>query len=206
MIMKKLLVIASILVLALTSYHSLYAQRGYEGTLEVIGGVSDNESCTNSFGLTTVHGYRFNPYLFLGASVGYKTMNLLSLKVQEAYGTSYHLPEENEYDRNHAFLLGARAKVNILNRKTSPFVCFDIGYDFDDSSVYYEPAVGVDIKVLKENALYIMLGYQHMTVWYTVQRLCEFEDVDGNKTFLPCDNGLFDNVCNILNIKIGIRF
>ena len=117
--------------------------KGYKGfvNLTVGGGLGDYGD--NNIGLSTSHGYQFNPYIYLGAGVG----------------LSYYFDYETTF-----VPIFLDFKANLKEGKITPFAGVKLGYSmFDGTGFYFNPTVG--IKFAK--SFNVSLGYTvQMTEMY----------------------------------------
>lgn len=173
--MKKNLIKIAVLLLVCSSFcvnAMAQSHRGYEKSLEFSGLfeareklIVDNVSALN---LTFVNGYRHNDYLFIGAGIGVDYSMWESLSY---YSNIYK-------DYSVSIPLFARLKVNLMKTKVSPYISFDLGYNFmigssDDysfrgikneyaykrSGLIMSPTVGAEFKLTEDQSIYLGLSY-----------------------------------------------
>lgn len=117
--------------------------KGYKGfvNLTVGGGLGDYGD--NNIGLSTSHGYQFNPYIYLGAGVG----------------LSYYFDYETTF-----VPIFLDFKANLMDGKIIPFAGAKLGYSvFDGTGFYFNPTVGVKFA----KSFNVSLGYTvQMTEMY----------------------------------------
>jgi len=93
--------------------------------------------------LSTSHGYRFNPHLYLGVGVEY----------------NYYSSSEGRFmlDYLPVFL---NLRTNFSNGKISPFLDVKAGYAFvePDKGIYVNPIFGVSFSLSTKTAVYVGLG------------------------------------------------
>lgn len=146
-------------LIALTT-GTLFAQKGYEKSIEVGASIGVGEYSNNTFGVSMINGYRFNDYVFAGVGVGFGYSNALSgVNIKDGSTTE---------SRVDAYLVPvfANIKVNLSTAKTSPFIQVNTGYTFDveqylrDAPGFMiEPAIGVNFNTNNNNAVYAMAGF-----------------------------------------------
>lgn len=116
--------------------------KGYSGMLEVnIGGGS-----AFAFGVTNVHGYQINPYIFAGAG----------------FGVNYNLTDYYESVCLPVFA-DFRATVPFGNSPVAFFGDVRVGYTVIssyESDVYFSPTIG--IRVGRNKAATFGLGYEYV--------------------------------------------
>ena len=160
--MKNRYIVAIIFLFSLYSVNVVGRTKGYEKGIEINATVGLGKLQKYSFGIGTVHGYRFNQYFFLGGGASYEYLNGLEFKLF------------NSYNVENSIKLFGRAKVNFTKIRVSPFIAIDCGYTFNLSpgeirmaeGVFFHSAVGCDIKVGENQELYIMIGYNAQRYYY----------------------------------------
>jgi hypothetical protein len=131
---------------------------GYSGMLEIGygNGILDYEAYVTS--LTSINGYRFNPYIAIGAGTGFKA---------NWANSDFYIP---------VFL---NVRVNFLRGKISPYLSLNAGYDFgfgtdgnlgyddslgdgnlDDSRAFINPNIGVSFKFTGGFGMFLSVGYE----------------------------------------------
>ena len=113
-----------------------YPSKGYSGMFEVNTGYGSDLA----LGLATVHGYQFNPYLFVGAGIG--------LNACLYYDDDVDLP----------FFADVRASVPFGTSPVSFFGDVRLGYGAIEGDLYFSPAVG--LRFGRSKAATIALGYE----------------------------------------------
>ncbi|BEG98660.1 outer membrane beta-barrel protein [Bacteroides sedimenti] len=170
---------------------SLYAQKGYEKSIELGGAFGVDEFKKKSFEIDMINGYRFNDYFSLGAGLGFCYTSALIYKTYsyEGLGEICLMP------------LYGRIKTNFTNSNVSPFILVDLGYTFDlgenflrkTYDLMIEPAFGVDFKLNeKKLGFYFFVGYNLQNASYTYMR--------------ELRNYLEKGTAESISIKGGIRF
>ena len=93
-------------------------------------------------GLSTTHGYQFNPYVFLGGGIKYQYHSF------DYYDSSYSLPFYADF------------MVNMTDSKISPFFDFKLGYSFTEiEGLYLSPSFGVRFGITGNLAINASIGY-----------------------------------------------
>lgn len=149
---------------------TLFAQKGYEKSIELGFAMGIGDYTNSTFGATMINGYRFNDHFFTGVGVGFGYSNALN-------GVNINGIEVKEY-RTDAYLIPvfAHFRANLTSGKTSPFLRLDVGYTFDVNQylkdapgVMIEPSVGVEFKTEDKKTFYALAGFnlQHSKYSYT---------------------------------------
>ena len=119
--------------------HNFAPQRGYRGFVEVGGGLGISDWAGDYVGLTTSHGYQFNPYIFAGAGVG------------------------ANYDFGNEIIfipVFADFKYNVLNSSITPMFGAKIGYTvYDSRGVFFNPSIGCRFGLAEHFALNLTFNY-----------------------------------------------
>ena len=147
--MKKLFIIASILLGSMTTF----AQRdlGYRGFVDLGGGIGISSGSEFMVGLSTVHGIQLAPALFLGAGIA---ANDYAWKEDYGWGDS----------SNDALVMPifGDIRVDTGTGRVSPFVEVRGGYDFIcGNGIYLSPAVGLHYAKTDNFGFYLTLGLDH---------------------------------------------
>lgn len=121
---------------------SASAQR-YQGEVSYAYSASIGKFSKAGWNVQTVHGYRFNDYIFLGGGVGFI------------------------YTGGNAMIpVFANAKGYLGNsRLVNPFASIDLGYGIrEKGGIYFSPALGVNIRAFRRLGIFMSVGYQHATM------------------------------------------
>lgn len=186
-------------LIALTT-GSIFAQKGYEKSIEVGTTIGVGDYSNNTFGISMINGYRFNNHLFAGVGVGFGYSNALNgVDIKDGVTTEY---------RTDAYLipLYANFKANLITGKISPFFLVNIGYTFDvnqylkDSPGFMlEPAFGIDFNMDNKKTIYLLAGFnlQHSEYSYTrnVGTTTDNWDIERRSEMLKA-----------ISLKVGLRF
>lgn len=112
--------------------------QGYKGMIEVGYAVGFGNNKLNRWKVSTTHGYQFNPYVFLGAGVGYNCYPL---------GAA-----------SHVLPVFAALSITPLNRSVTPFIDVKIGYSFIHAEgIYINPTLGCRVG-LGDSGIGLRLG------------------------------------------------
>ncbi len=149
---------------------------GYNGFFDFGYVFNINNYNADRLELSTSHGYQFNPYVYLGAGIGF----------------DYY----TEADQI-SIPIFANIRVTPLDNSITPFVDAKIGYTAGDiSGFYFSPSIGCRFGLSHNVGLNIGLGYslqQTKIVYY---------DIYDHGTYKYTDN----TVLSGLNIIIGFDF
>ena len=168
--MKKLLCIIGLFLLCGT----ISAQENHFATsIEVNGSVGLDDNTKYSFGVNFIGGYQIGKTFFIGAGVGYTYFEGLYYTSTED-GYYGKLDFYDSYDARSNVQVFARAKLYLSKSKVSPFLLVDVGGTFGLTSneikmangLMYEPAIGLDIDINAEQAIYVMIGYKSFQYQY----------------------------------------
>lgn len=134
---------------------------GYQGSMEISYGIGVGDLGSSRAIFQTVHGYRFNPYLFVGAGVG----------------VDYNTDIESVFIPVFANIKGYFTKTMVR-----PYVSLDLGYAVateslenplaysrSDEKIYMggfliNPMFGVDIRVSDRHSITFAVGYRMQSV------------------------------------------
>lgn len=110
---------------------------GYKGFIDAGYTIGMRNFGTDRAELSTSHGYQFNPYIYTGAGIG----------------IHYYIDSEV-----WALPIFGHIRANILDKKTSPYIEFKIGYSIteDVKGLYISPSIGCKINSLNVSVGYIM--------------------------------------------------
>lgn len=121
--------------------------KGYKGMFDLCYGIGVGDLESSRFGITTVQGYQFNPYLFVGAGLG----------------VNYYYDDDGV---NIPIFADARGTLP-LNNSVALFFDFRLGYSVVDIEGFYmSPSIGV--RAGRKSAVTLSLGYEYQScdVWY----------------------------------------
>lgn len=114
--------------------------KGYKGMFDLGYGIGVGDVESSRIGFSTVHGYQFNPYLFVGAG----------------FGVNYFYDDECV---NIPIFADARGTLP-LKDNVALFLDFRLGYSaVDVEGFYLSPSVGV--RVGRKSAVTFSLGYEY---------------------------------------------
>lgn len=133
--MKKLL-FAVLLVLSTVTSYAQNIEKGYHGFADVGYCAYISQIDPSTIEVTTSHGYQFNPYLFLGAGVGFDFTG--ETKWGDVSGHPY-----NKRDSKVDIPVFFNARANFTKTRFIPFVDAKVGaYVTEGNGIYANAAIG----------------------------------------------------------------
>lgn len=159
--MKRILTLLSILFVSV----SMFAQNGFQVSIEANGGVGLDKYQKFSFGVSAVAGYKFVDMITVGAGVGYEYLDGLYF---------VDMAGKNSMDARSLLQVFGRVKVNLTKTKISPFLGCDLGTTFNlgnfpikmANGFFFEPGIGCDFKLSTGQGIYFLLGYNNQSYEY----------------------------------------
>ena len=140
-----------------------YLQKGYHGMVDVGYCYYLTQIDPATIELTTSHGYQFNPYIYLGAGIGFDFTG--ETKWGEVSGKPY-----NKRAAKVDIPLFFNARANFTKTKFSPFADARIGsYINNDGNIYANLALGGRYALNEKIGLSISVGYEIRKV--TIEQL-----------------------------------
>lgn len=152
--------------------------RGYQGYVDIgqsyeLGG---DFSSANTEVLTS-HGFRFNPYFYLGGGLGF----IFNSETEDVYVPFY-----------------VNVRADLLNKRISPFFDFKLGYTVNnDGGAFVSPAIGVKFNFGRRVALNLALDY----TYHHVENI-EYYSYSSGNNYLYNKSYDFNN----LGFRIGLEF
>ena len=140
----------------------IWRPKGYISSLEYERDFNSSDSRLITSTMFTVHGYQFNPYLYLGAGLGFQQMEYETDGVKLLF-TKTTIP------------LFADAKIHLLKTRIAPFVEGRLGYCISGfKGLYFNPTVGVSFGISPKTGGILAFGY-------SFQKLKGNEETDKTK-------------------------
>ena len=140
----------------------IWRPKGYIGSLEYERDFNSSDSRIITSAMFTVHGYQFNPYIFLGIGIGFQQMEYETDGVKLSF-TKTTVP------------LFADAKIHLLKTRIAPFVEGRLGYCVSGfKGLYFNPTVGVSFGISPRTGGLLAFGY-------SFQKLKGNEETDRTK-------------------------
>lgn len=112
--------------------------RGYKGFVDLGGTIGIGHYGDGVVSVSTTHGFQFNPYLFLGAGMAVEYHNF--------YGATF-LP------------IFIESRLNFIDNSITPFFALRAGYSVYTKGVYFNPNLGVNLKVSPNIGMNVSVGY-----------------------------------------------
>lgn len=157
---KMLLLLLAVLPLASNAQN---IQKGYHGFADLGYNKCLSQLDPSTIEITTSHGYQFNPYIFLGAGVGFDLTG--SCKWGEVSGHAFE-KRDSKVDIPIFF----NAHSNFTKTKFSPFADVKVGaYVNNDCNIYAKIALGCRYALGNNMGLSLSVGYKYRKA--TVQHL-----------------------------------
>ena len=140
----------------------IWRPKGYIGSIEYERDFNSSDSRIITSAMFTVHGYQFNPYIFLGIGIGFQQMEYETDGVKLSF-TKTTVP------------LFADAKIHLLKTRIAPFVEGRLGYCVSGfKGLYFNPTVGVSFGISPRTGGLLAFGY-------SFQKLKGNEETDRTK-------------------------
>ena len=150
--MKKLLLSLVMILPLFTQAQSL--QKGYHGMVDIGYCYYISQIDPSTVEITTSHGYQFNPYIYLGAGLGFDFTG--ECKWGEVGGHPY-----NRRDSKVDIPLFFNARANFTKTIFSPFADVRIGsYVNNDGNIYANLALGARYGISEDLGLSLSVGYE----------------------------------------------
>ena len=125
----------------------VWRPQGYIGSVEYGRDINSSDSHIVTSYLFTVHGYQFNPYLFLGLGIGFQYMEYEDGGLRLSY-TESTIP------------LFADVRIHLLKTRIAPFIDGRVGYSVRGFKGFYlNPSAGVSFGISPRTGGYLALGY-----------------------------------------------
>ena len=167
--------------------------KGYHGNIELGYSLNPNNPTVsvNWTEINTIHGYQFNPYVFVGGGIG---LHFLSeLKSGNIDGIPYW-----KRDASTEVPVFADVKLTFLKKKIYPFIDLRIGkYLTNDSGLYESIGLGCNFSI-KKQAVYMLVSY-------TTGKF-KFQELYMNRYDSELKYYDFDSSQSMLSIKVGYSF
>lgn len=157
------------------------AQIVFKKGFEISGGAGLDGKTRYAAGASFVGALRFNPFLSIGAGVGYQHALALTSK-ETVVGSGLN----NKYEHADRLKLFGRVKGNFTRNRISPFAAVDAGaaVKLSKSSLnpvsgfFAEPALGCDFGLQGRQKLAVFVGYQLQNTHYLASLTSEGKVMD----------------------------
>ncbi len=129
-------------------------QKGYHGFADVGYCICNSQLKPSVVEVTTSHGYQFNPYLFLGAGVGFIFNG--EAKWGEVGGHPY-----NKRDSKVDIPIFFNARANFMKTKFCPFVDGKVGAHVNNGNgIYVTATLGCRYAINENMGISLSVGYE----------------------------------------------
>ena len=178
-------------LLALMMSVSMYAQNGFNGSVEINGGVGLDKYTNFSFGAAGVAGYKFADLFFVGAGVGIEYIDGLYF---------VDMAGENSIDARFSIQPFGRVKANFTKSAISPYALVDVGATINTgdfpikmaTGLFFEPGIGCDFRLNSGQGVYFHIGYNSQNYEY--------------KSFIGVTEELRKVKAGEFKVHVGFRF
>ena len=166
-------------------------QKGYRGFVDLEYYLSIDAISEDHFGFSTIHGYQFKPWLFVGAGAGMKMSHKKHFKDTRGRKEDFFM-----------FPVFADIRFDLLKSKFSPYLDCRVGYTLGDKAfgIMFNPSMGCRVGLTDKLAINASLGYSTQStdmVVYSVHNTAIMHTKTGNWQ---------NNPYHCLSIKLGIEF
>lgn len=195
--MKRLFIASFAILLTAICCFARQPERGYRGFADWTNRVYHHNDIYSSKtyyvpGISTSHGYQFNPWLFAGVGLDYSLED-----------TGFF--DNHHYDFDNYFLsLFADVRTDLQFGKFTPFADLRIGLNATSTgTVYFSPSIGYRFNWGRKVGLNIGVGYTLDGYHYTEYK--EVETIYGYTEWIPTGNK-FNHYQSSFTFRLGIDF
>ena len=152
--MKRTFFLSALFAVTVFGATARQPERGYRGfvdwTNRIYHGSSLNGSRTfYSPGISTSHGYQFNPWLFAGAGIDYSLDD-----------TGYWEKRHNYSIDNYFLSVFGHVRTDLQLGRFTPFADLRLGWNADSNgTVYFSPSIGYRFNWGRKTGINVGLGY-----------------------------------------------
>ena len=191
--MKKILFLLIAFLVALSVNSQNVSGKCYRGFADVGYTIGLGYYEIGRVEINTSHGYQFNPYIYLGAGLGFHFM-----PEYKTPGMSIALDER---DSSVEIPFFANFRANFTKTKVSPFVDAKVGsYITNGSGLYTSISAGCRIATNKKQGVNISLGYTYSKLEFQT-----FDRFISSSSLVYTREGRVD-ATEGLEIKVGYEF
>lgn len=159
--MKRLLLLAALVPAMPGAKAQNVARNCYRGFVDLGYSVGIGDYKFNRFEISTSQGYQFNPYIFLGAGVGFHFMPYYEF-------TIWNTPHEVR-DRVIDIPLFANLHLNFTKTRVTPFVDAKGGvFVTNNGGAYANASGGIRVAVNDKQAVSLSVGYTYEELQFEV--------------------------------------
>ncbi|MDE6381202.1 MAG: hypothetical protein K2L11_12085 [Muribaculaceae bacterium] len=150
--MKRAFILSAAIAIAVFSASARQPERGYRGFVDWSNRYYTHSNQYWSYtqyytGISTSHGYQFNPWLFAGAGIDFEVK-------------PYDIPNLNFYD--YKLSLFTEGRTDLKFGIFTPFADVRIGYNAnsqEDGNLYFSPFIGYRFNWGRKIGLNVGIGY-----------------------------------------------
>ena len=207
--MKRAFILSAAILIAVLSVYARQPERGYRGFAEWTNRIThhtysytfegEKYSWSSTYynpGISTSHGYQFNPWLFAGAGIDY------SLKDSGKW--HYNAPSHS-YDLQSYFLsIFGQVRTDLQFGKFTPFADIRLGWNAtSNGTVYFSPSVGYRFNWGRKVGLNVGIGYT--LDGYRYEKWIPGITTEGLQIYVPTGE-FFNQNLSYFTFRIGIDF
>lgn len=201
--LKRYLLFSAALAAVALGASARQPERGYRGFVDWSNRVKyhthSNCNKTNfNTGISTSHGYQFNPWLFVGAGIDYTLKEIGKWDAnnnREVLGYSF--------DYYYLSFFG-EVRTDLQFGKFTPFADIRLGWNAEtDGTVYFSPSIGYRFNWGRKVGINVGVGYTLDA--YRYERHIVGTTTDGYQTWIPTGE-YFNSNRSSFTFRIGLDF
>ena len=200
---KRLLLLSGMITTVSLSVFARQPERGYRGFVDWTNRIyhSSFAGASNTYycpGISTSHGYQFNPWLFAGAGIDYTLRDGGRWYVNDKWKNHcYHLD-------NYYLSIFGQIRTDLKLGIFTPFADLRLGWNADSNgTVYFSPAVGYRFNWGRKAGINVGIGYTLDA--YRYEKLITGTTPEGWTIYVP--TGEYCNwTQSSFTFRIGIDF
>lgn len=191
--MRKALMLAALLSCVLYVHGQNVAKNCYRGFVDAGYSIGVGDYEFGRFEVNTSHGYQFNPYLFLGAGMGFHFMS--------SYETSGMDIPLDVRDSQVDIPVFANIRCNFSKKKVTPFVDVKGGtFVTNNGGLYVNASVGCRVTINEKQAVNVSVGYASEKLEFeTFDRFTSHSSMDYTRSKTKYDT-------EAVTLKVGFEF
>lgn len=191
--MRKALMLAALLSCVLYVHGQNEAKNCYRGFVDAGYSIGVGDYDFGRFEVNTSHGYQFNPYLFLGAGMGFHFMS--------SYETSGMDIPLDVRDSQVDIPVFANIRCNFSKKKVAPFVDVKGGtFVTNNGGLYVNASVGCRVTINEKQAVNVSVGYASEKLEFeTFDRFTSHSSMDYTRSKTKYDT-------EAVTLKVGFEF
>ena len=166
-------------------------QKGYRAFVDLEYYLSIDAISEDHFGFSTVHGYQFKPWLFVGAGAGMKISHNKHYKDTGWGKTDFYM-----------FPVFGDIRFDLLKSKFSPYLDCRLGYTLGNKAygIMLNPSLGCRMVLTDKLAINASLGYSMQSTDIVVR------SVGNTYIWHKKDGNWQNNPYHCLSFRLGIEF